>query len=379
MNSLQRVLTTVRHCEPDRVPIGEWGIDHDHVSNILGRHTYWRNRRDYTLALWEGRRDEAVESEKKDYVDLVRALDYDVVTVDLVPHKGYACDDPPQQIEENVWKDSKGGIYKYAASNDSIMCMTSPPAKESLTDDDIAALYKQLETFDDSQFEVADHICNVFADTRAVLFRGLNLSDIFFRPFGGNMSHRLMMTVAAPDEIKKLWDFIVQYNVMLMRKCAQKNIKIVMAGHDFGTTKNCFFSRQTVQDLFIPPIKQICDEARKLGLHIFLHSCGWIWSIMDDIIDAGIEGYQSIQESAGMDTKKVKTLYGDKLTLWTGIQCETLVDGAASDVEEEVHRLVNICKPGGGFIFGSTNSVQYGAKTENYLKSIDTVRKCGVY
>ena len=62
MNSKERVLRTISHEEPDRVPVGEWGIDHDHVSRIIGRHTYWRNRKDETIALWEGRRDDVVES-----------------------------------------------------------------------------------------------------------------------------------------------------------------------------------------------------------------------------------------------------------------------------------------------------------------------------
>ena len=62
MTSKERVLKAIRHEVPDRVPTGEWGIDHDHVSRILGRPTFWRNRRETTLALWEGRRDEVVES-----------------------------------------------------------------------------------------------------------------------------------------------------------------------------------------------------------------------------------------------------------------------------------------------------------------------------
>lgn len=53
MNSKQRVEATINHVEPDRVPVGEWGIDHDHVSKIIGRHTYWRNRKDTTIALWK--------------------------------------------------------------------------------------------------------------------------------------------------------------------------------------------------------------------------------------------------------------------------------------------------------------------------------------
>ena len=64
MTSKERVLKAINHEEPDRVPVGEFAIDHDHVSLIIGRHTYWRNRRDVTLALWDGRRDEVVESYK---------------------------------------------------------------------------------------------------------------------------------------------------------------------------------------------------------------------------------------------------------------------------------------------------------------------------
>ena len=83
MTSKERVLKTIRHEEPDRVPVGEWGIDHDHVSKIIGKHTYWRNRRDTTLALWDNRRDEVVGSMIEDYAALIEKLDYDIVTVEL--------------------------------------------------------------------------------------------------------------------------------------------------------------------------------------------------------------------------------------------------------------------------------------------------------
>ena len=39
MNSKERVMVAVEHKRPDRVPVGEMGIDHDHVSRILGHHT----------------------------------------------------------------------------------------------------------------------------------------------------------------------------------------------------------------------------------------------------------------------------------------------------------------------------------------------------
>jgi uroporphyrinogen decarboxylase len=75
----------------------------------------------------------------------------------------------------------------------------------------------------------------------------------------------------------------------------------------------------------------------------------------------------------------MKKLYGDKLTMWTGIQCETLINGTKEDVEKEVREYLRICMKGGGFIFGSTNSVQYGANTDNYLRALEIVRNEGIY
>ncbi len=94
---------------------------------------------------------------------------------------------------------------------------------------------------------------------------------------------------------------------------------------------------------------------------------------------SGYKGYQSVQKSAGMDTRRMKENYGDKLTLWTGVQCETLIEGTKEELEKEVREYLEICMPGGGFIFGSTNSVQYGANTDNYLRALEIIRNEGIY
>ncbi|MCK5734005.1 MAG: hypothetical protein KAI38_07450, partial [Candidatus Latescibacteria bacterium] len=81
MTSKERVLCALDHKEADRVPIGEWGIDHDTVERVIGHETYWRARKKGTLSLWDGRRDEVVESEKNDIVELIEKLDQDLVPV----------------------------------------------------------------------------------------------------------------------------------------------------------------------------------------------------------------------------------------------------------------------------------------------------------
>lgn len=377
MTSKERVIKTICHQEPDRVPIGEWGIDHDHVSNILGRHTYWRNRKDTTLALWEGRRDEVVESMKYDYEALIKKLDYDVIVVELVPPKGYIHPDPPKKISDGVWKDSKGNIYKYAASNDSIVCTTSAKEKYSLSKEDII---NQFNTpIDESSFELINYFGDKYGKEKAVLCRSINIYDTLLSPFGGDYTHKLILSSIAPDEIKKMYQPAFEYNQKIIKHCEKHNILIAMEGHDFGMNSGCIISPDTIRNVYFPFMKMVNKEIEKNNLIPFFHCCGNIWDILNDFVDTGYRGYQSIQASAGMDNKTMKKLYGDKLTLWTGVQCETLVSGTIEATEKEVRESLKALMPGGGFIFGSTNSVQFGAKTDNYLKALDIVRKEGVY
>ena len=72
MTPKERVLAALRHREPDRVPTGEFATDYSILEQALGRPTFWRAKRRYTEALWDGRRDEVVEGLKRDdgWVDM---------------------------------------------------------------------------------------------------------------------------------------------------------------------------------------------------------------------------------------------------------------------------------------------------------------------
>lgn len=379
MTSKERVLKTINHQEPDRVPVGEWGIDHDHVSKIIGRHTYWRNRKDTTLALWEGRRDEVVESLKKDCVELVEKLDYDIITVELVPPKGYKNPDPPRKVGEGVWEDSRGNVFKYAASNDSIQCMTYSEGREELTEEDISNAYQRSASIEDSIFELVDFIGDKYGKEKAVLFRDINIYGGLISPFGGDYNHQLMLTSLAPDEIKRMYGPELEYNKKLIEHCKSHNVLIAMQGQDFGMNSGCILSPHSLRDIVFPFIKTVNEEIVKAGMVPFFHCCGRIWDILDDYIASGYKGYQSVQQTAGMDWGKLKGKYGKQLALWTGVQCETLVSGTMEDTEQEVGGALKTLMPGGGFIFGSTNSVQFGAKTDNYLKALEVVKEKGIY
>jgi hypothetical protein len=379
MNSKERVLTTIGHKEPDRVPVGEWGIDHDQVGRILGHHSYWRNRRDTTIALWEGRRDEAVEGMKEDYAELVERLDYDVVTVPLVPSKNPWRGPAPKKIEEGVWEDERGRIYQYAASNDSIQCMSHVEGKEELSREDIRKTIEAAGVIDDSVFELVDYFGDRFGRDRAVLFRDMNIYGIMLEPFGGDYMHQMIVLAEAEDDLLALQEAAVIYNRRLTEHCAKHNVAIMMQGTDFCMNTGPIMSPLTLRKIFFPMMKRVNDDVIKAGMHSFFHCCGNTTQILGDFVEAGYEGYQSIQLSSGLDNAEIKKKYGDRLTMWTGVQCETLIGGSPGDIDREVTTALETCMPGGGFIFGSTNSVQFGASTDNYLRALDIVREKGKY
>jgi uroporphyrinogen decarboxylase len=97
------------------------------------------------------------------------------------------------------------------------------------------------------------------------------------------------------------------------------------------------------------------------------------------MVNAGIDAYQGIQTSAGMDLKELKAKYGDRLTLWGAVDCGILVAGTTEDVRKEVEYEIKNGAPGGGYILGSANTIQAGVKYENYMGMLETLRKNGKY
>ena len=112
----ERVFAALEHREPDRIPWGEHSIDYNVYEDILGRQTLVQAKMRQTRALWEGRRDEVVESYKRDHLDLIRALEMDIAFVSRVPPKGYHPK-PMEKLDEETYTDGHGNIYRVSAIN----------------------------------------------------------------------------------------------------------------------------------------------------------------------------------------------------------------------------------------------------------------------
>jgi hypothetical protein len=75
LTSKARVRLAIAHREPDRLSVGEMGIDYPIIEQVLGHPTFYRAHGKERAAIWAGRRDEVVQSQKSDLIALVRAIE----------------------------------------------------------------------------------------------------------------------------------------------------------------------------------------------------------------------------------------------------------------------------------------------------------------
>lgn len=119
---------------------------------------------------------------------------------------------------------------------------------------------------------------------------------------------------------------------------------------------------------------------REMAPHakIYLHSCGAVSDIIEDIIDCGVDILNPIQTTAqGMNPAELKKKYGDRICFHGAVDTQKALIGTLDDVEHEVKEKIKILGAGGGYILSSCNHIQADIPAENVIAMFECARNCG--
>ncbi len=154
---------------------------------------------------------------------------------------------------------------------------------------------------------------------------------------------------------------------------------VFISSTDFGTQRGLTLSRDMFREFYFPYYKQVNDWIHaNTAWKILYHSCGAIGEIIGDFCDAGVDALNPIQcEACGMDPKKLKADYGSRLTFWgAGVDSQsTMAEGTADDVERQMRERIEICSPGGGFVFSIVHNVQANISIDKLDRVFDVLRE----
>ena len=152
---------------------------------------------------------------------------------------------------------------------------------------------------------------------------------------------------------------------------------VFVSGTDFGTQRGPFISPQAYRDLYKPFQKAVNDKIHELtSWKIFVHSCGSIYKLLPDMIEAGFDILNPVQCSAtDMDPVRLKKEFGDDLVFWGGgvDTQKTLPFGTPDEVYKEVSDRIEIFSENSGFVFNTIHNIQSNVPVENILAMLKAI------
>lgn len=140
-------------------------------------------------------------------------------------------------------------------------------------------------------------------------------------------------------------------------------VDIVMtAADDWGTQNTTIASPTTYRELFRPYYRRLNDEVHRLlpGVKVFMHNCGAIYCLLDDIVESGFDVVNPIQWPAGgRSYAEWKDKLRRRATMWGGglDTQHTLARGEAGEVVREVQEVVRYCRIDGGYVFNNIHNL----------------------
>ncbi len=146
-------------------------------------------------------------------------------------------------------------------------------------------------------------------------------------------------------------------------------IEGVIITDDLATQDSLIISRQLYREMIFPYHKRLFDFISGYGKHIIYHSCGAVYPLLDDLLDAGVRILHPVQRSAAnMNPRKIKQEYGKDLVIW-GAGCDTafLQTANPTQVVRDVRHTLDALASGGGFVFTPTHCIQPGTPAQNIL------------
>ena len=193
----------------------------------------------------------------------------------------------------------------------------------------------------------------------------------------------LLAHVLYPDYIYEVFRYqtdIMLKNLEIYKQAVGDRIQAVwISGTDFGNQRSLMLGKSTFCDLYKPFYKEINDWVHQnTNWKTFFHTCGAVYDLLDDFVEMGVDCINPLQLSAeGMDAKKIKETYGDKLVFWGGgVDTQhTLPFGTPEEVRRQVRERIDILSKDGGYVFNTIHNIVANVPAENLLAMYDEVLK----
>jgi hypothetical protein len=336
----RQILEVLHNRRPQRLPLYEHHIDPPFISRVMGRE----------LVL-QGNAPDDLDVYYRDITGFWKdmgydAVDYEAGICDILPDHGALLGGRPGPIQ------TRADFERYPFDEiPDIFWKTYTPHLESLARVMPAGMKAfggcGYGIFETSQDLVGYEYLCVLMYTDPELFR-----DLFIR---------------IGDLYEELWtEMVRRYKDLFV---------FFRMGDDLGFKNSTLLSPDTIIEHILPQYRRVIDIVHAKGKKFLLHSCGNIFSIMEEIIDLGIDAKHSNEDQIATFDRWID-LYNDRIGLFGGID----VDILCQNPYEEVYSMVldkglTYRAKTRGYGLGSGNSIPAYVPVEGFMGMVDAARE----
>jgi len=168
------------------------------------------------------------------------------------------------------------------------------------------------------------------------------------------MEQYLMDLMLNRDAVRRLHDRIDAQIKVQMEQFRRIGADSVMFGEDWGTQDRLLINPTLWREEFKPRFRTLCEHAHRLGLTMFMHSCGKMTEIIPDVIEAGVDLLQFDQPRIhGID--RLKAIQDESpVTYWCPVDIQTTLQTRNADrIRADAREMLNkLWRGRGGFVAG---------------------------
>ena len=383
MTSRERMLTALKHQEPDRIPLDLASTQVTGISSVA-----YTNLLKF-LDVPAGQPQVCDEIQQICIPDDTIMQKFGVDTRGLWPltysnHGINNIDDGEYLSHTNEWglkyRIKKGGAHWYDLYESPMAAATiTVPEIEEHNWPDGGAKYR----FEGIREQALKYREQGYVVVLKSLCAGLLEMAIRLR----GMENCLIDMMVNQEGAGKLLDCILRVKLDYWESAFQELgdvVDILAEADDFGTQTSQLISPGMFREIVRPRQAELIGfmKSRAPQASVFFHSCGSIRALLPDFIEMGIDIINPVHiRAAGMEPKQLKQDFGNDITFWGGgiDTQDTLPHGTPDQVRDEVKMNIDALAPGGGFVFNTIHNIQADVPPENILALYETLQEYGSY
>jgi uroporphyrinogen decarboxylase len=182
-----------------------------------------------------------------------------------------------------------------------------------------------------------------------------------------------------PDLISRWLEALATHEIARVHTCANADLApVALVYTDLANKNSPMFSPTFLRAEFFPRLTRLTEAWHAHGVKVIYHSDGDYRMILDDFKAAGVDGINPIEPLENVDHLKETREGWPEFTLMGGIDCSNLLCFASKDeVRAAVKHALDVTKPGGRYILGSSTELHPACKLENILEMWDAALEYG--